>query len=136
MDQRTGLPKISVLITVYNGEDFVGETIEAVLAQSHPPAEILVIDDGSTDRTPGLVRNFAGKVTLHSRPNLGVSEARNYGLSIASSEWVAMLDHDDLWEPGHLEGLAHAIARDPFHTPSRNRIMAHMPPYGYRVDRQ
>ena len=107
------LQAITVILPVFNGENFLAETLESVLAQSHPAAEVLVINDGSTDATASIAAAFGDRIRLIDRLNAGVSESRNYALAVASTEWVALVDHDDLWEPNHLANIAQAIAREP-----------------------
>lgn len=104
---------ITVVIPVHNGAAFLAETIESVLRQSRAPVEILVVNDGSTDATQAVAESFGEQVNVHRIANCGVSEARNYGIAQARTEWVALLDHDDLWEPDHLEKLAETIAQNP-----------------------
>ncbi len=108
-----GLPPITVLIPVHNGENYLAETLESVLAQSYPAVEVLVINDGSTDATEAIARGFGDRIHLITRENAGVSASRNYGLGMASTDWVALMDHDDLWEKDHLENMAAAITRNP-----------------------
>lgn len=109
----TSLPALTVVIPVYNGENFLRETLESVLAQSYPAVEIIVVNDGSTDRTLSVAGEFGDRIRVVDRPNLGVSASRNVGVSTASTDWVALMDHDDLWEKEHLANLARAIARWP-----------------------
>lgn len=102
---------ISVIIPVYNGAGHIAETLDSILAQTARPAEILVIDDGSSDRTADIVREFPSPVSLISTPNRGPAAARNTGACAATSRWLAFCDHDDLWLPTKLErqlGLAAA----------------------------
>src|SRR5258708_6301139 len=90
-------PSISVIIPVYNGEKFVAEAIRSVLAQDFKAHEIIVIDDGSTDSTPAILEGFKGKIICKRIENGGVSHARNVGLGIATGNFIAFLDHDDIW---------------------------------------
>jgi glycosyltransferase involved in cell wall biosynthesis len=107
------LPPLTVVIPVYNGENFLRETLESALAQTYPAVEILVVNDGSTDRTLSVAREFGDRVRILDRPNSGVSASRNVGIATAATAWVALMDHDDLWEREHLANLARAIARRP-----------------------
>src|SRR5574341_762611 len=86
----------SVIIPAYNAERFIGETLASVLAQTARPAEIIVVDDGSTDQTAEIARSMGATLVQHGRH--GVSLSRNFGILAAASEWVAFLDADDLWE--------------------------------------
>lgn len=91
---------VSVVIPCYNGQAYIGQTIESVLAQSDPPREVFVIDDGSTDDSVGVIEKYArggGGVTLIRQANAGESRARNVGIERASCAFVAFLDADDVW---------------------------------------
>ena len=93
---------ISVIIPAYNREAYLGEAIDSVLRQTHPVDEILVVDDGSTDRTAEIARGFA-RVTCLSQSNQGAGVARNTGLGAARGDLIAFLDSDDLWLPRKIE---------------------------------
>ena len=95
-------PRISVIIPTYNGYQRLQSTIRSVLKQELPPVEIVVIDDGSTDDTPGIEAMFPGQVRYFRVANGGQQRARNYGVARSTGDWLAFLDHDDLWEPGYL----------------------------------
>ena len=88
---------ISVIIPVYNGERYLAEAINSVLNQNYQPIEIIVIDDGSTDKTSKIVKSFGAKVKYFCQNNSGSATARNYGISIANGDFLAFLDADDLW---------------------------------------
>jgi glycosyltransferase involved in cell wall biosynthesis len=89
-------PLVSAIITVFDGEDFVGEAIRSVLAQDYRPLETIVVDDGSTDATAEVVRQFESVRYIH-QPNQGPSVGRNTGVAAASGDFMAFLDSDDLW---------------------------------------
>ena len=96
---------VSIVIPAYNAEQYLGETIESVLAQTFDDFELLIIDDGSTDNTAEIVRNYSFKdnrVKLRSQQNQGVSIARNTGIKLAKGEYIAFLDSDDKWLPNKL----------------------------------
>jgi glycosyltransferase involved in cell wall biosynthesis len=93
---------ISVVIPVFNGERFLAQVIESVAAQTLPPEEIIIVDDGSTDASPAIAGSFP-KVRLIRQPNAGGAAARNAGIGAARSDLVAFLDQDDLWAPRKLE---------------------------------
>ncbi len=99
----TMTPTISVLIPAYNAAAYVGRAIESALAQTYPPLEILVIDDGSTDPTAEVVARYPAPVRLLRQPNGGPAAARNHGAREAKGEWLSLLDADDLWLPQKLE---------------------------------
>ncbi len=88
---------LSVVIPTYNRAKLLGETLESVFAQSIPCAEVIVVDDGSIDGTPDVVRPWARRLTYVRQENLGVAAARNHGLRRSKCEWVTFLDSDDLW---------------------------------------
>ncbi len=94
---------VSVIIPVYNGARFIAETLKSILAQTAPPAEVIVVNDGSTDNTVSVVEEFGDSVTLISTPNGGECAARNTGASRAKGNWLAFCDADDLWLPTKLE---------------------------------
>jgi glycosyltransferase involved in cell wall biosynthesis len=94
--------KISVVIAAYNASATLGRAIRSVLAQTRPADEIIVVDDGSTDTTADIVRQFGLQVRLITQPNGGVSVARNTGIQHACGDWIAFLDADDQWLPEKL----------------------------------
>lgn len=100
MDFRS---RISVVVPVYNRASFLKEALESVFAQTLPPLEVIVIDDGSTDETRNLCQNQFPKIRYFYQENKGVSAARNLGVRNAQGEWFAFLDSDDLWDPRKIE---------------------------------
>jgi glycosyltransferase involved in cell wall biosynthesis len=102
---------VSVVISAYNAEAFLDEAILSVKAQTALPAEIIVVDDGSTDSTSEIARRHG--VILIKQENRGVTAARNAGISAASQPWIALLDYDDLWEPRKLESQLDLASFDP-----------------------
>ena len=104
------LPLISVVIPTYQREGTILRALESVLAQSLAPGEIIVVDDGSTDKTPDLIRQYPS-VRLVRQKQSGSAAARNRGVQEASAAWIAFLDSDDEWERDHLSRIAAAIAR-------------------------
>ena len=104
---------ISVIIPTYNRAHTLSQAIGSVMKQSLPPAEIVIVDDGSTDGTAELVQNrFPNCRYLHQQ-NQGVSSARNSGIAAASGEWLAFLDSDDEWTPDKLATQTTALAANP-----------------------
>lgn len=106
-------PFVSVIIPVYNGEKFIREAIESVLQQNYQSLEILVIDDGSTDRTAHWVGDFGQKIRYFFQSNRGPSAARNKGLELSQGEVIAFLDADDLWPLHKLENQIPPLLENP-----------------------
>lgn len=102
----------AVIIPVFNGEQFLGAAIESALAQTRVPNEIIVIDDGSTDRSAEIARSIPG-VRLVQQANAGPAAARNAGIVTATSDYVALLDADDLWPADRLAIMARILDREP-----------------------
>ena len=97
---------VSVIIPTFNRGALIGATLDSVLAQSHQAAEIIVVDDGSTDNTADFVGRQYPMVKLIRTANFGAPHARNIGAGASHFEWIAFLDSDDLWMPDKLK--AHA----------------------------
>lgn len=98
-------PLVSVVIPAFNAGTFLGDTLKSVLSQTHENIEILVVDDGSVDQTPEIVRSFArqdNRVVLLQQKNKGVAAARNLGIEESRGEFIAPLDADDIWYPEKL----------------------------------
>ena len=108
-------PLVSVVIPTYDGAYYLGETIGSVLAQTYPHLEVLVVDDGSTDGTPNAAvagHDADPRVRYLRQANAGTAAARNLGVAHARGEFIALLDHDDLWEPHKLERQLPLFAGD------------------------
>lgn len=105
---------VSAVITTYNRRAFLPEALASVLAQSFPPSEVLVIDDGSIDGTEDVVRGLSSPVPIEYRwkENGGISSARNLGISLSRGDLIAFLDVDDLWKPHKLATQVEAMARE------------------------
>ena len=102
-DQRQGrAPTVSVVIPVFNGARYLRQAIDSVLAQSYGDMELIVVDSGSTDDTPAILREYPSVRWLTLARNEGPAKARNYGVHHARGGYVAFLDHDDLWYPQKL----------------------------------
>jgi glycosyltransferase involved in cell wall biosynthesis len=109
----TLMPKISAIIPTYNRSGMVKEAISSVLAQTEPNLEVIVVDDGSTDDTRIVVESLADKrVSYFYKNNAGPASARNFGLSKATGQYVAFLDHDDLWPPNYLEVMLSRLEKN------------------------
>ena len=100
------LPLVSVIVPAYNADKFIGETLNSALSQTYSNIEILVVDDGSQDRTSEVVKAFVQKderVILLQQANAGVAAARNLAIEKSRGEYIAPLDADDIWYPQKLE---------------------------------
>lgn len=104
---------VSVVICVYNGEKYIKEAIESVLSENYPQMEILCIDDGSTDSTMDILRNFGSAVKISSQQNQGVAVARNFASQIAQGEFITYLDSDDLFVPGRIAAMVEVLLQNP-----------------------
>jgi len=100
--ENTALSQISVIIPTFNRAWALAKAIDSVLAQTLPPGEIIVVDDGSTDETPELLAAYGDSIRVLTQSNHGVSAARNFGIRQSRGEYIALLDSDDQWEPGKL----------------------------------
>lgn len=101
------MPLVSVIMPAYNVEKYIEEAINSVLAQSYTNWELLVIDDGSTDKTLQIVQKIAEKdnrvFLIRNEKNMGVARTRNRGFELCTGEYVALLDSDDIWHTEKLE---------------------------------
>lgn len=99
------MPKVSVIIPTYNGQYIIVKTVESVLDQSKQDLEVdIVVDDGSSDDTRGVVEIFNdSRVRYFYKTNGGAASARNFGLSKTMGEYVAFLDSDNFWPENYLE---------------------------------
>jgi len=104
---------ISVIIPLYNGERFIEQALRSVIQQSVPPEEIIVVNDGSSDRGPQIVERLAAEhpIRLLYKENGGQAAARNFGIAHSGGELVALLDQDDVWYPNHLAELLKPFAK-------------------------
>lgn len=91
------MPKVSVIIPSFNCELYIAETINSVLNQTLKDIEVIVVDDGSTDRTREIVAALGGPIRLIAQANAGRCAARNRGIREAGGEFICLLDHDDVW---------------------------------------
>lgn len=115
------MPKVSVIMPAYNVEDYIGESIESVLKQTYTDFELLVINDGTKDRSGEIAISYAdrdGRIRVIDRENGGLPAARNTGLQEAQGRYIAFLDSDDLWRRDYLEkivSLAESKGEDHFY---------------------
>ncbi len=105
-----GDTSVSVIIPAFNAENSLGHAVESVLSQTHPPLEIIVIDDGSTDRTGQVAGSYADRIVCLRQANRGQGAARNAGLGVARGTMIAFLDADDYWKPGFLQACLDFLA--------------------------
>lgn len=103
---------VSVIIPVFNGESFVADAIQSVLAQTYEPVEIIVIDDGSTDGSAAVIKQFPA-VQYIFQPKAGISVARNRGVEQAQGAFFAFLDADDVWGEEKLTLQTAAFSNNP-----------------------
>jgi GT2 family glycosyltransferase len=114
---------ISAIIPVFNRAETLIRALDSVAAQTRPPDEVIVVDDGSTDGVADMVARDYRDVTVIRQANAGVSSARNRGIAAASGEWIALLDSDDEWRPEKLERQTQALAEKPgYHLCHTNEI--------------
>ncbi len=111
--KRAEAPLVSVVIPVLNGERFLAEAVESILAQRYPSLEIIIVDDGSTDGTESVVSRLPCEVHYFKQGNFGPAAARNRGIRDASGDYVAFLDVDDLWPAHTLPRLMDELLRQP-----------------------
>ncbi len=106
------MPEVSVIIPTYNRRDLLREAIASVLAQTYQEFELIVVDDGSTDDTREIVREFP-QARYVFQANRGVSAARNHGVALSRGRFLAFLDSDDVWQPRKLETQVGFFATHP-----------------------
>ncbi|MHC4139756.1 MAG: glycosyltransferase family 2 protein [Planctomycetota bacterium] len=97
------MPTVSVIIHTYNNEKFIAETVESVLNQTYKDYEIIVVDDGSVDGTRDALLPYMQEIRYHYKENGGIASAKNAGMALSKTEFIAFLDHDDLWVPDKLK---------------------------------
>ena len=106
-------PRFSVIIPAYQAASFVGDAVESALAQTVPPDEVIVCDDGSTDELTEALRPYSGRIRLLRKEHGGAASARNFAARSASSDFVAFLDADNVFLPEHLEAVGELAAERP-----------------------
>ena len=95
-------PLISIIVPTFNRSHFLSTTLNSILNQKYQNFELIVVDDGSTDNTPEILKKYNNKLTIIRQENKGVSSARNLGITKAKGEYIAFCDSDDLWLPQKL----------------------------------
>ena len=103
------MPKFSVVMPVYNCEAYLATSIRSALQQDYAPQEIIVVDDGSTDRSAEIAGEFGDEIKFFQQSNQGCAAARNLGVRNSSGDYIAFLDSDDVWYPWALQMVGEAI---------------------------
>lgn len=106
-------PTVSVVVAAYNSEQWIVDTLEAILGQTHRPDEVIVVDDGSTDGTAALLAGFGDAIRVVERANGGCPAAFNTAFNAATCDYIAMCGSDDLWKPHKLERQMAMLAERP-----------------------
>lgn len=106
-------PLVSVVIAAWNAAAYLPETLSSVLAQTYTNIEIVVVDDGSTDETYLSISSFLPQIRYEHRPHRGLAAARNEGIRLATGDYVALLDADDLWHPEKIATQVDVLSRHP-----------------------
>lgn len=102
---------VSIILPLYNGEEFIGETLDSIAQQSFTASELIIVDDGSTDDSCNIIKRISSdseypilsNLQILSKKNGGVASARNFGVQAAKGKYLAFIDQDDLWLPQKLE---------------------------------
>lgn len=106
------MPQVSIIIAIYNVAPFLRKCLDSAIGQSFGDLEIIAVNDGSTDHSPEIIREYARKeprITVVHKENGGLSDARNAGLSIARGKYIAFLDGDDSYMPDFVLKMVNAI---------------------------
>jgi glycosyltransferase involved in cell wall biosynthesis len=103
-------PLVSIIMPCYNGEAFLAEAIDSVLGQTFHDFELIVVDDGSADRSAEILARYGDRIRVIRQANRGVSAARNAGIEAARGDFIAFLDSDDYWEPVFLDEMIKGMA--------------------------
>ncbi|NNH68017.1 glycosyltransferase family A protein [Rhizobium laguerreae] len=104
--------RVAVVIPAYNAGEYLAQTLQSVVYQTHKALEIIIVDDGSTDETPSICRRFAAsdsRIRILSTENRGVAAARNTGIQASKSDYIAFLDADDLWHSTYIQRMLSAL---------------------------
>ena len=112
------MPKFSVVISVYNKANFIRKTIDSVLAQTESDYEIIIVNDVSTDGSDQVIQSFSDTRISYNclKENSGAASARNKGVELATGQYIAFLDGDDLWDKNYLTTISDLIAKFPDHS--------------------
>lgn len=106
-------PRVSVIIPTYNRAGLIGRTIENIFEQTYKNIELIIVDDGSTDDTPSVLKRYSDRIRIVSQRNAGPAVARNRGAQMARGELIAFQDSDDLWKPEKLARQVQMLQAEP-----------------------
>jgi glycosyltransferase involved in cell wall biosynthesis len=107
------VPSFSIILPAYNAESFLRQTLDSILAQTYADFEIVLIDDGSRDQTAAIAEGLDPRIRVFRQANAGIANARNRGIAEARGDWIAFMDHDDLWHPQKLAAQAQLLQSRP-----------------------
>lgn len=114
METKKNNPKVSIIIPVYNGSNYIQKAIDSALAQTYDNMEVIVVNDGSTDNTSQIVKAYGGKVRYYEKENGGVSTALNLGIKKMSGDYFSWLSHDDEYKPEKIASQIELLALKKF----------------------
>lgn len=106
-------PLVSCIVPCFNGAQYLDEALGSILTQTHRPLEVIVVDDGSTDDSPAIVRRYGDGVRYHRQDNRGPGGACNTGVELATGDYIAFLEQDDLWLPDKTRRQLEELATNP-----------------------
>ena len=106
------LPLVSIIIPIYNGENYMRKAIDSALSQTYSNTEVIIINDGSTDSTDEIARSYGDMVRYFSKLNGGVVSALNFGIDVMEGEYFSWLSHDDWWMPEKIEKQVETLLRN------------------------
>jgi len=109
------VPRVSIIIPVYNGADYMREAIDSALAQTYPNCEVIVINDGSNDdgRTDSIAREYGNRIVYFTKANGGVASALNLGIEMMTGEYFSWLSHDDIYHENKIEAQVKYLREHP-----------------------
>lgn len=107
------MPRVSVVIPAYNAERFLAATVESALASTFRDLEVVIVNDGSKDGTQAVAESFGSRVRVVNQANAGMSPSRNRGIESSDSEFIALLDSDDIWHPAKVAAQVDALTQRP-----------------------
>ena len=120
---KNNLPKVSIVIPVYNGEKYMRQAINSALAQTYENTEVIVIDDGSTDSSAAVAAEYDDHIRFFRQANGGVASALNLGINHMQGDYFSWLSHDDAYRPGKIELQIGELRKLPIKTQSSTAAM-------------